>query len=150
MLTLLRTNSQNPDFKTLVKLLDKGLKITDGDDHDFYNQFNKIDKVKHVVIAYDNEVAVGCGAIKKFDEKTAEVKRMYVTKKQRGRGVASMILQELEQWAAELSFESCILETGTRQIEALKLYPKNGYEVIENYGQYAGVENSVCFGKSSV
>jgi hypothetical protein len=61
-----------------------------------------------------------------------------------------MILRELEQWAVELRFETCILETGTRQIEALKLYPKNGYKVVDNYGQYAGIENSVCFGKSLV
>jgi GNAT superfamily N-acetyltransferase len=147
MLTLLRTNSQNLDFKTLIKLLDKGLKITDGDDHDFYNQFNKIENIKYVVIIYEDKVAVGCGAIKKFSEKIVEVKRMYVAENQRGRGAASMILQELEQWAVELSFENCILETGTRQIEALKLYPKNGYSVIENYGQYAGIENSVCFEK---
>lgn len=55
MLTILRTDSQNSDFKTIVKPLDKGLGITDGDDYDFYNQFNKIENIKYVVIIYDEK-----------------------------------------------------------------------------------------------
>jgi putative acetyltransferase len=53
----------------------------------------------------------------------------------------------LETWASELSFEKCILETGKRQPEAIRLYEKNGYKRIPNYGQYAQIENSVCFEK---
>lgn len=147
MLTLLRTNSKNEDFKNLVKLLDEGLKITDGKDHTFYDQFNKISNIKYAVVAYLNNEAVGCGAIKYFDETTVEIKRMFVPLSQRGKGVASQILRELETWATELNYTQTVLETGSRQIEALKLYRKNGYEVIENYGQYVGVENSVCFRK---
>lgn len=147
MPTLLRTNSENEDFKTLVKLLDEGLKITDGDDHDFYNQFNKIDTIKYVIITYHEGKAVGCGAIKRFDDETMEIKRMFVSENQRGKGIASQILRELENWATELGFKNCVLETGKRQVEALGVYKKNGYEIIENYGQYAGVENSLCFGK---
>lgn len=147
MLTLLRTNSENEDFKKLIKLLDEGLKVTDGEDHAFYNQFNKIDTIKYVVIVYEEDTAVGCGAIKRFDNETMEIKRMFVSENQRGKGIASQILRELENWAIELDFKNCVLETGKRQVEALGVYNKNDYEVISNYGQYAGVENSVCFGK---
>lgn len=147
MLTLLRTNSQNQDFQKLVKRLDEDLKITDGDDHAFYDQFNKISNIKYAVVAYLNNEAVGCGAIKYFDETTVEIKRMFVPLSQRGKGIASQILRELEIWATELNYTQTVLETGSRQVEALKLYRKNGYEVIENYGQYAGVENSICFRK---
>lgn len=147
MLSFTRTDSQNPDFKSLVKLLDEGLKVTDGDDHAFYNQFNKIDNINYVVVAYEDEVAVGCGAIKHFNKQTVEIKRMFVSAEQRGKGIASGILGELETWATELGYTRTILETGLRQIEALHLYAKQGYERIPNYGQYEVMDNSRCFEK---
>jgi len=72
---------------------------------------------------------------------------MYTLPGSRGKGIASQVLAELERWAAELSYEKCLLETGKRQPEAIALYKKRGYRLIPNYGQYAGVENSVCFEK---
>lgn len=144
---LLRTNSENIDFIKLVSRLDAELAITDGEEHHFYNQFNKIDSIKFVVVAYENEMPLGCGAIKQYNSTTMEIKRMYVAPEHRGKGIATKLLLELENWAAELSFERCMLETGKRQTEALQLYKKNGYTVIPNYGQYAGMENSVCFEK---
>ena len=147
MLKILRTNSDNHDFIELVKLLDIDLATRDGNDHSFYAQFNKIDKLKFVVVAYENEQPVGCGAIKEYDSTTMEVKRMYVPPEQRGKGIAMTVLSALEQWASELSYIKCLLETGKRQPEAIALYKKNGYVVIPNYGQYTGVENSLCFEK---
>lgn len=147
MLTLVRTNSQNADFMGLVKLLDAGLAVTDGEDHAFYNQFNKTDNIKYVTVAYENELAVGCGAIKEFSEGTMEVKRMFVSESYRGKGIAGKIIVELETWAAELGYSKCVLETGKRQVEAVALYTKSGYTIIPNYGQYIGVENSLCFEK---
>ena len=143
---ILRTNSDNPDFKELVKLLDEYLAIVDGDDHAFYDQFNKIDLLQHCVVLFDEEKSVGCGAIKPYDTETAEVKRMFVRPKGRGRGYASAILTELETWAKELGFKKVILETGIAQKEALNMYTKT-YTQIENYGQYKGVKTSVCFEK---
>ena len=147
MLTIVRTNSQNADFIGLVKYLDAGLAVTDGEDHAFYNQFNKIDNIKYVTVAYENDLAVGCGAIKEFSEGTMEVKRMFVSESHRGKGIAGRILAELETWAEELGYSRCILETGIRQVEAVALYKKSGYSIIPNYGQYIGVENSLCFEK---
>ncbi|KJJ37973.1 GNAT family N-acetyltransferase [Aequorivita vladivostokensis] len=145
---LLRTDSNNPDFVELVKQLDADLAIRDGEDHAFYDQFNKLDAIKHTVVAY-NEAnrAVGCGAIKQFETETMEVKRMFVPLEERGKGIAGEILRELEIWAKELGNDKCILETGIKQPEAISLYKKSGYRFTDNYGQYAGVENSVCFAK---
>ncbi|MEH6405793.1 MAG: GNAT family N-acetyltransferase [Leeuwenhoekiella sp.] len=147
MMQFLRTDSTNSDFIKLVKHLDASLAITDGDEHAFYDQFNKIDSIKYVVVFYEAEKAIGCGAIKEFSQDTMEIKRMYVDPESRGKGIASKILNELENWAAELDYAKCILETGTRQIEAVALYKKNDYNRIANYGQYIGVENSLCFEK---
>jgi putative acetyltransferase len=142
-----RTNSENRDFINLVKELDAYLKITDRDEHDFYNQFNHIDVLKNIVVIYFNQIAVGCGAIKKFDNNTVEVKRMFVCQEKRGLGVAQEMLQELESWAQELGYQECILETGIRQVEAVRFYKKCNYKIIPNYGQYKKMENSICFKK---
>src|SRR5687767_2784711 len=147
MINLIRTDSDNPDFIELVKYLDADLARRDGSDHSFYSQFNKIDKIKHAVVAYENGKPIGCGAIKEFDPNAMEVKRMYTSPGSRGKGIASKILTELEIWTTELSYEKCILETGKRQPEAIGLYKKNGYKLIPNYGQYAEIENSLCFEK---
>ena len=147
MLTLLRTNSSNTDFVALVKELDADLAIRDGADHAFYDQFNKIINIKHAIVAYENEAPVGCGAIKEFAPGTMEVKRMYVPPALRGKGIASTVLAALEDWAKELNYQRCILETGKKQPEAIALYKKSGYSIIPNYGQYENVENSVCFEK---
>lgn len=144
---ILRTNSENLEFIELVKLLDKDLAIRDGEDHAFYAQFNKVDSIKYVVVALENKKPLGCGAIKEFSQDTMEIKRMYTSKESRGKGIASMMLAELEQWAKELGFKQCILETGIKQPEAIGLYEKNGYHSIPNYGQYLGVEDSKCFKK---
>lgn len=149
MISLKRTDSNDTDFIELVKQLDKYLSITDGDEHSFYDQFNKIDSIKHVIVAYENEKAVGCGAIKEFQTSSImEVKRMYVLPNCRGKGIATQILFALEAWAKEMQYNACILETGKRQYEAIQLYQKNGYQIIPNYGQYIGIENSVCFEKT--
>lgn len=144
---LLRTDSKNPDFINLVSHLDADLAIKDGDDHAFYHQFNSIDTIKYAVVAYKNDQPVGCGAIKEFSKDAVEVKRMFVFPEHRGSGIASGILAELEEWARMLGYTSCVLETGLKQVEALALYERRGYERIPNYGQYAGVENSICFEK---
>jgi GNAT superfamily N-acetyltransferase len=148
MITLKRTDSEDNDFILLVMLLDKELAIVDGEEHAFYSQFNKIDLIKCVVVAYENSIPMGCGAIKDFSPGVMELKRMFVLPDSRGRGIASAVLSELEKWATELSCVKCILETGKRQNDAVRLYVKSNYKPIPNYGQYIGIENSMCFEKN--
>jgi putative acetyltransferase len=143
-----RTDYRNEDFKVLVRFLDAYLKDRDGDEHSFYAQYNKIDAMQYVIVAYINSSAVGCGALKEFSDDTMEVKRMFVLPEFRSNGIASKILSELEKFAGELGCKHCILETGKKQLEAIALYKKNGYRITSNFGQYAGMENSVCFEKS--
>ena len=148
MLDLKRTDSYNQNFQRLVQQLDADLKIRDGEDHEFFAQFNKIDKINYVIVAYEEGEAVGCGAIKKYSDEIIEIKRMYVVPHRRSQGIASRILKELEFWAKELYFTKCILETGKKQPEAIGLYIKNNYITIPNFGQYEKVDNSICFEKT--
>jgi putative acetyltransferase len=145
MQTTLRTNSANEGFIHLVALLDADLAQRDSEDHAYYAQFNAIQDLSHAVVIFSNNQAVACGAFKPFDENAVEIKRMYSLPDFRGQGLAVKILKELELWAKELGYSSLVLETGKKQPEAIALYTKYGFSQIENYGQYVGIENSLCF-----
>ena len=147
MITYNKTNSNNRDFRKLVAELDADLKIRDGEDHAFYAELNKIDKIKYVIVAHDGKSPVGCGAIREYSDDTMEVKRMYVVPNRRGLGIATAILKNLEKWAVDLNFKKCLLETGKNQPEAIALYQKNKYRIVPNFGKYENVENSICFEK---
>ena len=144
-----RTDSDNPNFQKLVTMLDADLSVRDGDEHAFYTQFNKITAIRNAIVCYVDDVAIGCGAFKKYDDDKAEIKRMFVLPEYRGHGIGLHILKELELWAAEIGYTGCILETGKNQPEAIHLYKeKAGYSIIPNYGQYQHIENSVCMIKT--
>lgn len=147
MIHIKRTQSSDPDFQKLIRDLDRELAIRDGEEHAFFAQYNTLVNIQHVVLILVDGSAVGCGAIKPYSENIIEVKRMFVAEAHRSAGLATMILKELEKWAIELGFHHCILETGIRQPEAIRLYTKNAYQSIPNYGQYEGVASSVCFEK---
>lgn len=150
MIRTVRTNSENIDFIQLVSELDKLLAEMNDREHDYYNQFNRIDTIKHVVLVYLDDEAVSCGAIKEYDSDTIEVKRMFTINEFRGKGFASQVLNELESWAKELGYAKCILETGKKLPDAVNLYRKKGYNQIQNFNQYINMENSICFQKTLI
>jgi len=148
LIKCIRTDSSSNDFVMLVAMLDAELAERDGSEHTFYAQYNKIDTIKNTVVAYIEDTPAGCGAFKHFENGVAEIKRMFTLPGMRKKGIAAAVLKELELWAAELGYEKCLLETGLKQPEAIALYERSGYNKIPNYGQYTGIENSVCFEKN--
>ncbi|WP_396142806.1 GNAT family N-acetyltransferase [Flavobacterium sp.] len=148
MLTIKRTTSDNPDFEKLVVQLDAYLAVLDGEDHAFYAQFNKSSLLKNALIVYENEISIAIGAYKEYDAETAEMKRMFTLPEHRGKGIATKVLTELESWAKEENYKNALLETGHMQKDAIYLYQKLGYKIIENFGQYQGVETSICMKKN--
>ena len=148
MIKVVRTNSESKDFKLLTNKLDQELKLIYGSSQDEFDQFNIIDNIKTVIVAYIDNMPAGCGCFKPFDSNVVELKRMFVEDKFRGKGLGNTILLELEKWAKELNFSSIILETGTVQKEAITLYKKNGFIVIPNFDPYIGNELSICFQKN--
>ncbi|NMH25973.1 GNAT family N-acetyltransferase [Flavobacterium solisilvae] len=143
---LLKTNSNNSDFQKLTRLFDDYLVEIDGDEKDFFAQYNQI-YIDNVIVCYEDEIAVGCGAFKEYEPTVAEIKRMFVLPEKRGKGIASTVLNALEIWAKENGFQHAILETSNQLTNAISLYQKSGYEIIPNYGQYIDVESSVCMKK---
>lgn len=153
MLRFVRTDSTNLDFQALVRLLDAHLSDINGDDDAFYSSFNGIQHLRHVVLAYNNNVPVGCGALKEYHDAnhpmgTVEIKRMFVKETERGNGIAQGVLKELENWAREEHFTTSVLETSKHLASAIRLYQKSGYTSIPNYGQYAQMPMSVCMEKA--
>jgi putative acetyltransferase len=147
MISLSKTTGTNNDFRSLVDLLDEDLNGRYGTLQSGYNKYNSLDSIKNVIVAYINNVPAGCGCFKEFDTSTIEIKRMFVKPEHRGTGLANHILCELGKWGAELGYKLSILETGIKQVEAIRFYQKNNYKQIDNFGQYAGNTNSVCFNK---
>ena len=147
MIELKRTTSENEGFRLLISYLDKELRSNYNTLQNVYDQFNKIENNQNVVIAYNDEIPVGCGCFKKFDDHSVEIKRMFVKPGYRGQKIGASMLNELEKWAKELNNTSTVLETGPKQLEAIRLYQKSGYIVVENYGPYKDLPDSLCMKK---
>lgn len=126
MIRFTRTDSEHADFCLLAAELEAELKLRDGDDHKALAQLNKIDFIPQALIIYENGNPIACGAIREYEHGVMEIKRMYVKMNCRGKGIASMMLEQLENWAAESSIKKCVLETGRNQPEAISLYLKKG------------------------
>ena len=144
---IIRTDSNNANFKKLVIELDKDLRSRYNELQNVYDQYNAVPDLRTVVVAYEKDIAIGCGCFKPFDDTSVEIKRMFVTEIKRGTGVASFIIHELESWARELGYENAVLETGNKQFEAISFYKREGYVVTENYGQYIRLTSSICMKK---
>lgn len=145
--TLYRTTSAHPHFRQMVGALDKDLMQRNGETQNLYHPYNKTDNITHAVVVYADDLPVGCGCFKQYNENTIEMKRMFVLPGMRGRKLAVRLLQELENWAKEEGYQKAILETGVRQVEAIRLYTNAGYQLIDNYDQYIGMADSVCYRK---
>lgn len=148
MITFKRVTSDHQDFIKLICMLDQDLYSRYNKGQDAYDQYNKIEFINTVIVAYLENVPVACGCFKKYDDNTIEIKRMFVKPEMRGKGIAKRILQELESWGIQMGFSKSILETGIGQPEAINLYEKSGYKKIPNYDQYANMPDSVCMGKN--
>jgi GNAT superfamily N-acetyltransferase len=99
------------------------------------------------LVAWRDKTAIGCGALVAMDENCVEVKRMYVTPTERGHGVATRILEELERCAREFDYDAIRLETGINQPESIALYGKAGFYRIPNFTPFVGDGSAVCFEK---
>ena len=143
----IRTTSEIIDFRSMVIAMDEDLILRNGETQKLYHQYNKIDHIDHAVVVYAENKPVGCSCFKRFDDQTIEVKRMFVLPEMRGNQLAARLLDELEKWALEEGFSKAVLETGLRQVEAIRLYTKAGYTLTENYGQYVGMADSICYRK---
>ncbi|MGG7666755.1 GNAT family N-acetyltransferase [Dyadobacter sp. BHUBP1] len=150
MFHIIRTTSDNPDFQNLTSELDDELCRIYNTNKEDYEEYNRITGLPTVILAYENEAAIACGCIKQFDTHRIELKRMFVKPGFRGKGIASMMVHELERWGKELGYGSIILETGKGQPDAIALYRRLGYTNIPHFGEFPEESRSVCLGKDLI
>lgn len=147
---VVKTTSENPDFLFLIETFDTFLWERYPELKKEYWGNNIIEFNSNVFIIYLDDEPVACGCFKKYNNNIVELKRMFVSPKARGLGLAQMIIGELEVEARNQGFEIMILETLYKQIEAINLYQKVGFKIVDNYEPYVGLTNSVCMSKSII
>ena len=144
------TDGADKDFAYLCKELDTSIDKLVGNKFDRkpYIQYNQRNDIRDVIIAYHQKELVGCASYKKYEQETAELKRVFVKRDYRGQGIARKMVEEIENRARVQGYKTMILETGEVLVASMKLYKSLGYEVTQNYGQYAEMSDSVCMKKS--
>ena len=147
MLSITRCTGIDEPFRALIDAMDEELNERYGAQMDFFGQYNHSSDVSTALVAWIDGERAGCGCFKPYCENTVEMKRIFVPKRFRGRGIARAVMAELEAWARELGYAVAILETGILQPEAIRLYEAAGYERIPNYPPYENVAESVSYRK---
>lgn len=142
-------DGSNKDFILLSSMLDSYLNNLAGGEENRaeYIPYNQPDDIECVVLVYNGDSPIGCAGFKKYDNESAEVKRVFIKNGYRGKGLSRRLMNFLEDKAKEKGYRSLILETGEPLIEAMGLYSSIGYNVIPNYGQYVNMSDSICMMK---
>ena len=145
----LRCDGNNKDFIENCRLLDADLDLRVGKiiKRDKYAQYNLLDKINEAIVVYRDNSPIGGGAIRPYDENTAELKRVFVLPAEQGKGIGTELVSKLIEWARELGYKKMILETGELLAESCHVYSKLGFQRIPNYGAYADMPESLCMGK---
>lgn len=143
------TNGQDGDFIQLCHALDRFLnELVGGEENRAqYIPYNALDDIHDVLVAYENDIPIGCASFKRYDDGSAEVKRVFVQEEYRSKGIGRVLMESLEQLAKDKGYSCLILESGEPLAAAMRLYRSLGYTVIPNYGQYVNMSDSVCMEK---
>lgn len=143
------TDGGSDDFMELCHGLDHFLnELVGGEENRAeYIPYNQLDDIQDVIVAYDEEIPVGCASFKKYDDECAEVKRVFIKQEYRGKGISKKLMELIEDIARERGYRYLILESGEPLVAAMALYRKIGYKVIPNYGQYKDMPDSICMKK---
>ena len=145
----INTDGGNSDFIELCHDLDSFLNELVGGEANRaeYIPYNQLDDIHDVIIVYDDDIPVGSASFKKYDGESAEVKRVFIKREYRGKGISNKLMELLENVVREQGYRYLILESGEPLVAAMALYRKIGYKVIPNYGQYKDMPDSICMKK---
>jgi len=146
---IIYTDGNDERFVSLCRQLDDYLNILVGGEkqRDQYAAYNTLEDIHDVVLIVENDTVAACGSVKEYEAGVAEVKRVYTAESFRNRGFGRAVMKALEERARSKGYTKLILETGAMLLAAMNLYSDIGFHVIENYGQYADMPESVCMEK---
>jgi putative acetyltransferase len=115
MVEIVRTKSTNIDFRVLVTILNGSSKVDPVSIQSVFLVFNSIDFTDTAVVAYVNNLPVGCGCFIKIDEENVEFKYVLTKFEYKEKGIKELIVEELTKWAKELGFHKIMSDTGIQQ-----------------------------------
>lgn len=144
---LLLTDWKNENFKKLVRTLDDEYEEQFGEIALKYRPYHSLEDIQTAVVAFCDRLPVGCGGFRGYRQDTVEIKRMFVRKDYRRRGIAEGIIEKLEEEAVKKGYRRAVLETGVEMEPAIRLYQKLHYHVIPNFDQYENDEICLCMEK---
>ena len=139
--------ASSPDFRMLAAKLDAYYFELVGDIQNRYAEVNRPENMTALAVVYEAGEPIACGAWKRIDGITAELKRLYVLPEYRRRGAAGSLIAALEADAAAAGIRRMILETAVDTADSHRLYLSAGYRIMDYYGSPAGAENCLCFHK---
>ena len=144
-----RTDGKDKDFIENCRLLDMDLDRRVGKKikRDKYKKYNQLDEIKEAIVVYEDDKAIGGGAIRRYDDENIELKRVFVHTEYQRQGIGSKLVSLLIEWAMELGYKRMILETGELLAESCAVYKKLGFKVIPNYGPYVDMPESLCMAR---
>ena len=150
MLEYVRTDGKNKDFIENCRQLDADLEQRVGKEiqRSKYEKYNQLDKINEVIVVYENGVLAGAGSIRKYDEESVELKRIYVGPSFRKKGIGTKLVSVLIEWGKELGYQRMLLETGEKLEESVALYKRLGFERIPNYSPYENMPESLCMARN--
>lgn len=145
---LIRCDGTDPDFIENCRLLDEDLDRRVGRviQRGKYAQYNQLDHIRHAMVVRVDGQPVGGGALRRYDDESVELKRVFVRPETQGKGIGTTLVAALIAWARELGYRRIILETGVLLAESCHVYKKLGFVVIPNYGPYEHMKESLCMG----
>lgn len=141
------TDGGDGELGTLCAALDAELDKRYGAPQRRYDALNRLDELAHALVLSLNGKPVACGGLKPHGADALELKRVYVSGDYRGRGLAKLVVRELEAQARLSGASRLLLETGMGQPEAIGLYEQLGYERVPAFAPYGDSPNSICMQK---
>lgn len=141
------TNERDERFIELTKELDNEYFQIHGDVVLKYQEYNDLKDPHIVLLALIYGKPIACASYRLFDKDSIEIKRVYVKKRYRKKGIAYKLVKQLEKLAIEENFRYSYIETGSENEAAINLYKKLDYEIIDNFGYFQGDDLCICMKK---
>ena len=143
------TDGNNEDFQKFYLKTEEFYSsiVGGGKNREAFIPYNISESITDVLIASVEGAAVGCAGLKAYSDSDVEIKRVWVDPEFRGNHISTAMMDALEAKAVELGFRRAILQTRPQMEEAVHLYTKRGYVLIDNYPPYDKLDGAICFAK---
>ena len=145
-LSFVQTGVEAPDAQTMLRELNEtlmGILGHNGTAHVCLDDFSK--EKAFFLVGYDDDIPVCCAGVRRMDDRTGEIKRVYARKNRKGIGAA--LMKAVEELAGRTGYRRLVLECREGNPHAIAFYRKNGYTVCENYPPYDNEADGVCLDK---